>query len=141
MPASGHAGQTRASTGIELLLDWIDALRRGDLDQIRELLDPHVTWHGVTDDLACIGREAVIDVLKDQLPMCMRADAIELVVAPGHLVLGTRNTSLPDPPGVPLHGQVYNVFELDENRIRTIRDFAAREAACRIAGLDGDDWR
>ena len=131
---------TRAPGGIALLLDWIDALRSADLDRIRTLLDPQVTWHGLTDELACEGREEVIGAIEGQLPICMRADALELVVASDHLILGTRNGSLPDPPGVPLAGQIYNVYELFQGRIREIRDFAARKDALRAAGAHGE-WR
>jgi len=135
-------GATRESAGIGLLLDWIDALRRGDLERLAALLDPEVTWHGLTEDLACVGREEVLRVVEEQLPMCMRAEALELVVAPGNLILGTRNPWLPDPPGLSLAGQVYNVFELAGDRIRTVRDFAIREHAFRTAGLDGTcGWR
>lgn len=131
---------TRASAGIALLLDWIDALRSADLDRIRTLLDPQVTWHGLTEELACDGREDVIGAIEGQLPMCMGAEALELVVAPDHLILGTRNRSLPDPPGVSLGGQIYNVYGLVQGRIKEIRDFAAREDALRAAGVDGE-WR
>ena len=131
---------TRAPGSIALLLDWIDALRSADLDRIRTLLDPQVTWHGLTDELACDGREEVIGAIEAQLPMCMSADALELVVAPDHLVLGTRNPSLPDPPGVSLGDQIYNVYKLAQGRIREIRDFAARKDAFRAAGVDGE-WR
>jgi hypothetical protein len=132
----------RKAGGIGLLLDWIDALRRSDLHRIAALLDPQVTWHGLTDDLACVGREEVLRVVEEQLPMCMRAEALELVVAPSHLILGTRNPWLPDPPGVELGAQIYNVFELLDNRIRTVRDFATRERALGAAGLDGAlHWR
>ena len=56
------------------------------------------------------------------------------------LVLGTRNGSLPDPPGVALGGQIYNVYELVQGRIREIRDFAARNDALQAAGANGE-WR
>jgi hypothetical protein len=105
-------------------------------------LDPEVTWSGLTDDLACVGRDEVLGVVEDQLPMCVRTEALELLVAPGHLILGTCDRSLPDPPGIELDGQIYNVFELVDGRIRTIRDFAVREHAMRSAGLDDEGpWR
>ena len=131
---------TRDPAGIALLLDWIDALRRADLDRIRTLLHPEVTWHGLTDGLACDGREDVIGAIEGQLPMCMGADALELLVAPDHLILGTRNPSLPDPPGLSLAGQIYNVYGLAQGRIEEIHDFAVRRDALRAAGIDGE-WR
>ena len=139
-PQSADSRPTPAS--IELLLDWIDALRSADLDRIRSLLDPQVSWHGLTDELACDGREEVIGAIEGQLPMCMGAEALELIVASDRLILGTRNQSLPDPPGISLRGQIYNVYELAQGSIRDIRDFAARRDALLAAGIDGEDvWR
>ena len=131
---------TRTSGSVALLLDWIDALRTADLDRIRTLLHPQVRWRGLTDELACDGREDVIGAIEGQLPMCMGADALELIVAPDHLILGTRNRSLPDPPGVSLGGQIYNVYELVAGRIKEIRDFAVRRDALRAAGVN-EEWR
>ena len=55
--------------GVELLLDWIAALRQGDIDRIADLLDPAVVWYGAAPDLVCVGREAVLEVLSEQIPM------------------------------------------------------------------------
>ena len=96
---------------VELILDWIAALRSGETEAIAEPLDPDVVWHGVTGDLTCVGRADVIDALREQLPMSIDLDALELIRAPGHIVVGTRSEHLPEPPGVKLDGQIYNVFE------------------------------
>ena len=120
---------------MELLLDWIAALRAGDLDGIAELLTPDVVWQGATTDLHCTGRGAVLDVIAEQIPLCLQLDALELIAAPPHLVLGTRSQHLPDPPGTQLAGQIYNVFEHDGLKILHIRDFATRPEALHAAGL------
>ena len=43
---------------IELLISWLDALRRRDLPALTERLDPQTTWQGVRPDLVCHGRGA-----------------------------------------------------------------------------------
>ena len=121
--------------GLDLLLDWIDALRKADLDAIHELLAPDVVWHGLSADLVCTGRPAVLDVLCEQLPIACDGDALELVRVPGHLVLGTRSDSLPHPPGIDVHGQIYSVLEPRGGAFATIRDFARRDDAFDAAGL------
>jgi hypothetical protein len=129
-------------TGVELLLDWIAALRQGDIDRIADLLDPEVAWYGVAPDLVCVGREAVLEVLCEQIPMRLEAEAIEFVSAPPRFVMGTRSRHLPDPPDVRLAGQVYNVFEHRDRRFVSIRDFARRDDALRCAGADAAaEWR
>jgi ketosteroid isomerase-like protein len=123
-------------SNLELILDWISAMRTADLDAIAELLDPQVVWHGVPGDLVCVGRAAVIDALREQVPVHLEADAIELISAPGQVVMGTRSEHLPQPPGVQLRGQIHNVFERRGGRFTAIRDFAARDGALRSAGAE-----
>ena len=123
--------------GLELLLDWIEALRRPDLDAVHELLAPDVVWYGLSDDLVCTGRPAVLDVLREQVPVRCDGDALELLRGPAHLVLGTRSDSLPHPPGIDVHGQIYCVMEPRGDAFATIRDFARRADALDAAGLAG----
>jgi hypothetical protein len=136
-----RGGETRPAN-VELILDWIAALRSGETEAIAELLDPDVVWHGVTGDLSCVGRADVIDALQEQLPMSLDLDALEVISAPGHVVVGTRSEHLPEPPGVTLDGQIYNVFERRGRRFVSIRDFALRTEALSSVGLDGAfRWR
>jgi hypothetical protein len=127
---------------VELLLDWIAALRSGRTEAIADLLDPDVVWHGVTGGLTCVGRADVLDALQDQLPMSIDFDALEVISAPGHIVVGARSEHLPEPEGVMLDGQIYNVFERRGGRFVTIRDFTCRAEALSSAGLEGAvQWR
>jgi hypothetical protein len=131
------SGPAVQRAGLELLLDWIQALRTADLDAIHELLVPDVVWYGLSSDLICTGRPAVLDVLREQVPVRCDGDALELVRAPAHLVLGTRSDSLPHPPGIDVHGQIYSVMEPRGGAFATIRDFARRGDALDAAALDG----
>jgi ketosteroid isomerase-like protein len=135
-----HAGASQRD-GLELILDWLDALRQGDLDAVQRLLTPDVVWHGVSPDLVCVGRDEVLEVLREQLPVRCDADALELLRAPNHVVMGTRSDHLPQPDGIDLRGQVYNVFEQRDGAFATIRDFTTRADALDAAGLAGrSEW-
>ena len=123
--------------GLEMILDWLDALRQGDLDAVQRLLTPDVVWYGLSPELVCAGREDVLEVLREQLPVRCDADALELLRAPNHVVMGTRSDHLPQPGGIELHGQVYNVFERRDGAFATIRDFTTRADALEAAGLAG----
>jgi len=135
----------QAGTGpanVELILDWIAALRAGETEAIADLLDPDVVWHGVTSDLTCVGRADVINALQDLLPMSIDLEALEVTSGPGHIVVGARSEHLPEPPGVHLDGQIFNVFERRGRRFVTIRDFMCRAEALSAAGVDGSvQWR
>jgi ketosteroid isomerase-like protein len=123
--------------GLELLLDWVEALRKGDLQAIHDLLTADVVWYGLSADLVCVGRAAVLDVLGEQVPVRCDADALELLRAPRHVVLATRSDHLPQPPGIDLRGQIYSVFEPRDGAFATIRDFSRRADALDAAGLTG----
>jgi hypothetical protein len=53
-------------------------------------------------------------------------------------VLGARRAGLEEVAGVPLHGEIYNVFAVDDGTITRIEDYADREDALTAAGLAGD---
>lgn len=123
-------------TSLELLLDWITALRTGDLEALADLLDLNVIWRGLSDEFVCVGRADVIAVLREQVPVTLQIDAIELFSAPRHVIMGTRSSDLPQPPGVRHTGQIYNVFEPRDLRFVAIHDFARRDEALALVGVD-----
>ena len=120
---------------LDVVLDWITALRKGDLERITDLLHPDVTWQGLTRDLVLAGRADVVDAISDQLPLDFHVDAVEIISGPGRVVVGTHSHDLPDPPAVELKGQIYNVFECRDGRMCSIQDFSTREQAIRSAGV------
>ena len=92
---------------------------------------PDVVWHGLSADLVCTGRPAVLDVLREQVPVRCDGDALELVRAPGHLVLGTRSDSLPHPPGI----IGYEIVELAEPELLVLRSDPVPHAGMREPGI------
>ena len=124
---------------LDVVLSWITALRKGDLERITDLLHPDVTWQGLTHDLVLAGRADVVDAISDQLPLDFHVDAIEIISGPRQVVVGTRSDHLPAPPDMALEGQIYNVFECRDGRLCSIHDFPTREQAVRSAGLQQQD--
>jgi hypothetical protein len=45
---------------LEVILAWLDALRRRDLQALRSALDPAIVWQGLRDDLSCHGPHEVV---------------------------------------------------------------------------------
>ena len=68
-------------------------------------------------------------------------DALELIPAPTHVVLGARRAGLEEVAGVPLHGEIYNVFSITDGTVTRIEDYAERADALTAAGLTGNRAR
>jgi ketosteroid isomerase-like protein len=126
----------QAQDNLKLVLDWIDALRRGDFDAIAERFHPEVAWKDVGGGLACEGREQVLAWLRAAPAQPTQVDALELLADADHAVLGVRNHARKELAGVQLDGQLFTVFTLRDGQIVHLRDHANRADALSDAGLD-----
>jgi hypothetical protein len=122
---------------LEIVVAWLDALRRRDLEALRAALDPAVTWRGLRDDLSCYGPTDVVAGFVAARDEGYDIDALELIPATAHVVLGVRRAELRDIGGFQLHGEIYNVFAIDEGMITAIDDHADRNEALAAAGVAG----
>ena len=140
---------------IEAVVGWMDAMRRGDLDDAAGWFHRDVTWKGVPDDAVCRNRDDVVEMLRDSLTPCpddprsyepdeglRGAEAVELIApSPGTVVLGAKVPGLAEIGGMDLGGQLYNVFRVREGRIAAVADYALREGALEAAGATPPYWR
>jgi limonene-1,2-epoxide hydrolase len=126
---------------LSLVVVWLDALRRGDPEAVKELLAPDVVWQGVPDDAECRSRDEVIDMLRTRLADGLpHAHALELVATEDTVVLGVRAPDLREIGDERLPGQLFNVFFLRDGRIAAIQDHAIRGEALRAAGASEPHW-
>jgi ketosteroid isomerase-like protein len=127
---------------LEVVVAWLDAMRRGDLAGVEELLEPGVVWRGLPADAVCQNRDDVLDMLRaDELHEGLRSThALELVAGEGTVVLGVRSPELDAIGDVPLEGQLFNVFTVRNGRIASIQDCAQRADALRAAGAEEPAW-
>ena len=109
---------------IELLLDWLAALRSDDLDRATAGLAPDVVWRGVTDELVCRGPDEVVRAFRAARDGLEDIEAIELIGQGSSAVLTARSAEA---------RQIYNVFRFDDGRIARIEDYARREDAMAAA--------
>jgi limonene-1,2-epoxide hydrolase len=79
-----------AADPLDIVVGWLDAMRRGDLDEVERWLDPDITWRGVRDTAVCRNRKEVIDMLRGSLEGRLGAEAVELIAAEGAAVLGAK---------------------------------------------------
>jgi hypothetical protein len=138
---------TRTSpSNIEIIFsDWLDALRRNDIDALAARLAPEVTHHGVRPDLTCPDREAVLENARSRARELPAVEAIELVAAGNHVVLSVRAATV----GVPLtqeedqdarRGVAAIVFTLRDGLITAMQDYPSRAQALRAAGAAETLW-
>jgi ketosteroid isomerase-like protein len=122
---------------LEVILAWLDALRRRDEEALRAALEPTIVWRGLRDDLRCDGPDDVVAGFLAARDESFEIDALELVPAAAHVVLGVRRAGLEEFAGVRLNGEIYNVFAIADGRITGIADHADRDGALAAARLVG----
>jgi ketosteroid isomerase-like protein len=131
----------QAQANLQLVFDWIDALRRGDIDAIAERFHADVAWKDVAGGIACDGREQVLAWLRSAPAQATDVDALELLADADHVVLGVRNHARQTLAGVRLDGQLFTVFTVRDGQIVYLQDHAHRVDALAEAGLGDYRWR
>jgi ketosteroid isomerase-like protein len=125
---------------LELALDWLDALRRGDVDSIVERFHPDVDWVAVSGEVACEGREQVLEWLRASGGRRHEVVALELLADDSHAIVGIQDPTYEELAGVKLDGRLYVVFTVEDGRIAHIRDHAERASALAEARLGDHRW-
>jgi hypothetical protein len=126
------------------LADWLDALRRHDFATVERRLDPEVFWQRVREDFICENRDEAMEMLREQQREEHRVEALELIATEDRVRLGIRSTQLQEIGGVPLGGQIFQVFTLGDHDGRIVRvdEYRWRSEALEAAGAEGrGDWR
>jgi hypothetical protein len=125
-----------------ILADWLDALRRHDLEAVERRMDPEVFWQGIREDFVCEDREEAMELLREQQREEHGVEALELVATEKKVMLGVRSTQLQEVGGVLLGGQIFQVFTLRDGVIVRVDEYERRSEALAAAGAeDRGDWR
>jgi limonene-1,2-epoxide hydrolase len=125
---------------LDVVVGWLDAMRRGDFEDVERWLDPEVIWRDVRDASVCKNRDEVLEMLQGSLEGRLGADAVELVAGDGAAVLGAKVPSLTEIGGVEVRGQLFNVFRVGCGRIFAVEDYAHRAEALAAAGAKAPQW-
>jgi limonene-1,2-epoxide hydrolase len=125
---------------LDVVVGWLDAMRRGDLEEVERWLDPEVIWRSVRDAAVCRNRDEVLEMLQGSLEGRLGADAVELVAGDGAAVLGAKVPSLAEIDGVDVRGQLFNVFRVGCGRIMAVEDYVHRAEALAAAGATAPQW-
>jgi len=125
-----------------ILAGWLDGLRRHDLDAVKRRMAPDVFWQGIREDFVCEDREEAMELLREQQREEHGVEALELVGTEEKVMLGVRSTQLQEVGGVPLGGQIFQVFTVRDGIIVRVDEYERRGEALAAAGAEGrGDWR
>jgi ketosteroid isomerase-like protein len=134
---------TRTPSNIEIIFtDYLDAIRRGDMDTVAARLAPEVTHRGVRTDLVCPDRESVLANMRARSEVLPAVEALELIAAGDHVVMSVRAAGI----GQPLRdedaprGQASIVFTLRDGLITAMQDYTSRAEALAAAGAGVREW-
>jgi ketosteroid isomerase-like protein len=122
--------------------DWLDALRRGDLETISARLAPDVVHGGVRPELTCSGREAVLTRIRRLVAQPPEVTALELLEIGDQVMVSVRAPTI----GVPAdehagpRGQAIIVFTLRDETIVRMQDYLTRTAALNAVNVTDDPW-
>ena len=127
-------------TNIEIIwADWVDAIRRGDIERLARRITPDTVHRGVLPELICRNGAEVVENARSASEQLPHVEAIELIAAGDHVVLGIRAPDI-GPEGD--QGQVFIVFTLRHGLIVEIQDYLVRGDALAAAGAsDPAGWR
>ena len=126
---------------LAVLIAWLDAMRRADLQAVAEPFAPDVVWRGAPADAICHDRTEVLDMLAAQIQEgVVSIEALELIPGDDAVVLGVRSGELQEIGDAPLPAQLFNVFRLHDGHIVSAQDFGQRNDALRSAGARAPRW-
>jgi hypothetical protein len=113
------------------------ALESGDLDTIRDLLDPDARWGAPEgpSDADCRNRDEVIAWWAGARAAGVRAVVTEVIAGPGTLLVGLDVTGTPDAREAGGTAERWQVLTVKGDRIADIRGFDDRAAAAARAGV------
>jgi ketosteroid isomerase-like protein len=131
------------ASNIEIIFaDWLDAMRRGDVETMAARLAPDVVHQGIRDEWICRGRDEVLQMVRARAGRVPPVEALELVAAGDRVVMSVRGRGigppLDDESGEP-RGQAVIVFTLRDGLIVRMDDYAQRAEALAAAGA-GVAW-
>jgi hypothetical protein len=131
---------TKSRANIEIVIAWLDAMRRKDLDAALAYFAPDVAWEGLVDGVECSNRDDVREMLRESIDEDIDVVGLEIASGGKAVVLGVRSPQLEELAGVKLNGELFNAFTIEEDLIVHVHDYASRAEAHKAADvhdLDG----
>ena len=123
---------------IEVVLGFLDAIRRRDREAAGDFLDPEIVWTGVVPDLVCRSPGEVLDIFVGRRDEQIEVDRLELIGAERGAVFAFHRPEIWEVAGVEIRGAMYHAVEIEDGRITRINDYAEPAEALAVAGVEDD---
>lgn len=123
---------------IEVVLGFLDSIRRRDGEAAAEFLDPEIVWQGVIPDLVCRSRGEVLGNFLGPRDEQIEIDRLELIGALRGAVFAFHRPEVWEVAGVEIRGVMYHAVEIDDGRITRIADYADRAEALAAVGVQAE---
>jgi ketosteroid isomerase-like protein len=123
---------------IEVVLGFLDAIRRRDREAAGDFLDPEIVWRGVVPDLVCRSPGEVLDIFLGRRDEQIEVDRLELIGAEQGAVFAFHRPEIWEVAGVEIRGAMYHAVEIEDGRITRINDYAEPAEALAVAGVEDD---
>jgi ketosteroid isomerase-like protein len=82
-----------SESNVELARRGYEAIARGDVEAIRELLDPEIKWHGGDPSAGCQNRDQTLQFMRQARARQPTAEMVELIAAGDKVVVILRRTA------------------------------------------------
>lgn len=123
---------------IEIVLGFLDAIRRRDREAAADFLHPEIVWRGVVPDLVCRSPREVLDVFFGARDGRIEVDRLELIGAERGAVFAVHRPEVWEVADVEIRGAMYHALEVEDGRITRINDYPERAQALAAVGLRDD---
>jgi hypothetical protein len=123
---------------IEVVLGFLDAIRRRDREAAVDFLHPEIVWRGVVPDLVCRGPGEVVGVFFGRRDEPIEVDRLEVIGTERGAVFAFHRPGVWEVAGIEIRGAIYHAVDVDHARITRIADHAERANALTEAGLQSD---
>jgi len=123
-----------------VLLDYLGAIRKGDQEALRAVLDPDVTWQGLHEEWACHGPDEVIETLQEGLRMRRDVAALEFVRAGDRVVMGVRGPAIDEVGGEPLERADLQRLHTEERKDRPHRGLSSPDRGPQVRWDRRGSW-
>jgi ketosteroid isomerase-like protein len=120
---------------IEVVLGFLDAIRRRDRKAAAGFLHREIVWTGVAPDLVCRTPGEVLDIFLGRRDEQIEVDRLELIGAEQGAVFAFHRPEIWEVAGIEVRGSMYHVVEVVDGTITRINDYAERPEALAAAGL------
>lgn len=131
----GRRGMTsaRGTANLALVLRaWLDLVERGDVDALQPILAPDVVWEGLSPELRCDSRDAVLGQMRRGFSSPREFTSIAASAGGDQVIVSVEGPQLREGFGSELQGSAHLVLSLRDGKVVRLRAALTREDALSV---------